>query len=196
MYELIFNMITSDKSTQSNTLISNPSITRKSLNRSGFTLIEFMLYLAITVTMIGLIGDMGIIVFESRTKAYVLEETNYSVAYSFTELRRAVERAQSINVPGVSSTSTTLSLEMSDANKNPTIFDIVNGRIRMKEGDDAVVYLSTPGAFVESITFSNSSYPNTPESIQVFMNTDTHGGRGRLAFTATTSFYTTMQIRK
>ncbi len=176
--------------------MSVPFLKTNTNKQEGFTLIEFLLYLALLVSMIGIIGNMGILVLESRIKSQAQREMDYSVHLVFSKLSEAIENGEDITAPIRFESATSLSVISSDARKNPTVFDVVDGRMRMQEGISEPVYISSSGAFITDVTFTNISHEDTPASVRTHIRFDAYGGKGRLSFIASTSFYSTIQIRK
>ncbi len=81
-------------------------------------------------------------------------------------ISRAINGANSVNVPELGSASSTLSLAMGDSFKNPTIFKLENGYIIMKEGTMAPVPLTSNRITVANLLFANVSQVGTPGSVR------------------------------
>ena len=123
--------------------------------QKGFTLMETVLYLALTVIIVGLLGAIAAHTFTGRAKTHSEEEVVYNAHFILTTLERTIEDAQGINTPLQSATSSELSLEMEDPTKDPTTFSLENGMLVMTEGAGTSTSLSTHSAEITDLVFSN-----------------------------------------
>jgi competence protein ComGC len=98
--------------------------------KKGFTLMELLIYSGILVISAGLITGIVQIVSRANLKTQVGEELN-NQSMIFEEIfRQKIQAAKGIN----SISGSFLSLEMSEENKNPTIFSLSNDVVSIEEG--------------------------------------------------------------
>lgn len=123
--------------------------------RSGFTLIELMIYIVI----FGIVATLGATVFDFalRTKdmTHRLTETQSGVQQAVQQIVDKVYTATDIN-----DASSTLNLKMSDGTKNPTVFSLATGSLMMQEGAGAAVAVTPSTLYVSALTFTKFSNPN------------------------------------
>lgn len=90
--------------------------------------------------------------------------------------------------PPAAGTSSTFSLKMADAAKNPTLFYLSGGALWMQEGTSAAVRLTSSEVTVTVLQFTNVSYASTPGTVRIKMTVQSNN------FEKT--FYTTTNVRK
>ena len=168
---------------------------RRHIRCRGFTLIEMLLYLALMTIMIAVLGGIGVNVLASNAKAHALEEVGYNAHFVFEKLRTAVNDASSIDGPTGNGTSSTLTLSMGDASKNPTVFTLADGILTMTESAGQPITLSTDGVTISSLQFRDVSYPASPSTVRIEMSIDAYNPEHRKAYDAGGQFYTTVGQR-
>jgi Tfp pilus assembly major pilin PilA len=128
--------------------------------RKGFTLIELLIYSGVLVISASLITGIVQIVSRSNIKTQVDEELN-NQSIIFEEIfRQKIQTAKSIN----SISGSSLSLEMSETNKNPTIFSLNDDVVFIEEGSTSPLALNDSDKIkVTSLIFS----PTGPEASNI-----------------------------
>src|SRR3989344_1949018 len=130
---------------------------------SGFTLVEMILYIAIVaIFMTGLVYFTLDIVY-GREKSYVHQEVNQNTRFAAKRIAYEIKNAKSIISP-LSGSSSSISLEYADANRNPTVINISgDGRITIGYGSSGNCPTSSPCFLtgnkvnVTAINFTNLS---------------------------------------
>jgi prepilin-type N-terminal cleavage/methylation domain-containing protein len=137
--------------------------------KRGFTLIEFLIYSAILgmvlVLSVGFLWDM---VF-GQIKEASYEEVQENSRFALMKISQEIKRAKAVNNPAPGFSSNTLSLSMNNPSFNPTIFDVVDGKLRITIGSSGPYELTSNQVIVNSLRFTNLSYPNTPGIIRIEM---------------------------
>ena len=129
--------------------------------KSGFTLIELIIY----VLIFGIVGTLasGVLVLAFKTKSSV---GRTSEVHTVTQraLSQIVERVQSSIT--VSDASTTLNLARGLPSESPTIFALSSGVLTIKEGSGAAVQITPATLLITSLTFTkiNSKSINSMRS--------------------------------
>jgi len=124
-------------------------------HQKGLTLLELMIYSAIFVIISGLLGGIFYTVSKSKLKWDAKNEVNQNLNRIREILQQEIENAVSIN----SISTTTLSLNIADSNKTPTIFSLTSGNLYLKEGSGNYLILNS-----EKIKISELTFTNTPPS--------------------------------
>src|SRR3989338_8137444 len=106
------------------------NIMKKSViaNQRGFTLIEILLYMALSTILVVLIGGIGANVFSGFVKVKAAEELRYNTQFVTEKIRSLVSQAESISAPVAGESSTSLTLRMSDVSQDPTVIEGGDGR--------------------------------------------------------------------
>jgi len=163
---------------------------------TGFTFLEFLIYITIVGVILTVTGNLCLNVFFAKAKLTAIEMVNQDARFATEKVSERIRSAEAINNPALGESSTTLSLQMADLAKNPTVFDLSDGTIRIKEGSGAVVDLTTSEVILTTLQFSNISYPNTPGTLRVQMTIKSINPENRLEYNFEKTFYTTENIYK
>lgn len=133
----------------------------------GFTLIEFLVYSAIVV-VVGVVSvEFVINIYEGKAKSTAYFEVQENARLAMERIVQEIHGAKNINT-GLSSFGVNLaanpgaklSLEMKDANLNPTEFDVSSGAARIKQGVSGPYDLTNNQVQVTNLTFRNFTSPN------------------------------------
>jgi hypothetical protein len=128
--------------------------------RKAFTLMELLIYSGILVVSAGLIGGIVYTISKANLRTQVNEELNNQLILFEEVFRQKIQIAKGIN----SISGSLLSLEMSDANKNPTVFTLTNNVSYIKEGSGSQVALNNSDKVkVTSLSFT----PTGPERVSI-----------------------------
>ena len=129
-------------------------------------MIEFLLYIVIVGLILFAAGAISLNVLLGKAKLTAIEEVNYNTRFITDKIMKVIRNAESINSPSAGMSASTLSLQVADMSKNPTVFDVVGGVIRIKEGSGPVVAISSGDVIVSDLQFLNISYVNTPGTVK------------------------------
>jgi Tfp pilus assembly protein PilW len=137
--------------------------------KSGFTLIELVVYIGIAVLLLSLIGSLYIALTQARVKHQIMSEVEAQGLQAMSVITQSIRNADSITTPALAGTGTSLSLATSNIApvRNPTVFTLSSGLITMTEGTGSAVPLTTPTVVVSGLTFQNVSRANTSGSVKV-----------------------------
>ena len=126
-------------------------------NRKGFTLLELLIY----VTIFSIISVVLVNVFISLSRAdgqsSAKSEVDSAIRFSNELLRQDIKNASIISVPA-SGSSSTLTLTR---NAVTIVYDISNGILRRKEGNNNPVNLTDASIIVSTPTFARIENTNT-----------------------------------
>ena len=104
--------------------------------RGGFTLIELIIYIGITSVVVVSLMNVMITVLETRERTESISEVQQSMRAVMDRIAVTYIDAQevSIGASDFESVVGSLYLIMSGSTRNPTIFSLVDGVIKVKEG--------------------------------------------------------------
>ncbi len=162
--------------------------------KKGFTLIEFLLYIALSSLMIIVLGGIGMHVLASRAKAHAQVELQYSAEFAMEELASLVAASELINDPAVGNEGESLTLSFAETALDPTIVYVENSRLYVQQGASDPVPLIDGSVFVAAHTFTNVTRTDGAGAVRLFLQLETSGEGDRNAEFGSSTFYTTFSI--
>lgn len=144
-------------------------IGRRPAARKGFTLIELILYIGITATVVVALLRVMFTVLETRQ-----EVENVSIVQQ--ELRLAMDRMTTTVLQAVAVNSGAsifgaeqgaLSLALAEEARNPTIFSLSGGQIVVTAGERGALPLTSPHVMVAELRFTNLTASGTIATVHV-----------------------------
>jgi Tfp pilus assembly protein PilW len=161
----------------------------------GFSLIELLLYVAIT-SVIG----FGIVSFlmtsvQSRVKNQTIAEVEQQGQQVMLTITQTIRNAQTVTTPALGASASTLSVTTISASTSPTVFDVASGAIRITEGATAAVALTTSQVIASGLTFTNLGQSGTEGSIRIQFTLAHVNTVGRNEFDWSKTFITTASLR-
>lgn len=157
----------------------------------GFTIIEILLYMSLSVIMVTLIGGVGVNVLLSITKAKVEEDLQYNALFVVEKISTLIHDSEGIITPLATGTSSVLSLDMSDPLKNPTVIEAIGGSVYVTEGGGEPLMLSGRNV-VTIMEFTNVTQNETNLSLRIALQMEIATERVGTNSRSTTEFYTTV----
>ncbi len=143
-------------------------ITYKKINRQkGFTLVELLLYVAISSVILLVISLFLSTLLESRVKNQTIAEVEQQGVQIMQIITQTLRNSATINSPTIGASGASLSVDTYTGANNPTIFDLSGGAIRIKEGVGAVVTLNNARVTASALNFQNLSRASTPGTIRI-----------------------------
>lgn len=135
--------------------------------KKAFTLVEILLYIGIAATVILAVSISITLLLQSRVKNQTIAEVEQQGIQIMQTVTQTIRNAEAVNSPSQGSSGPSLSLDVTDAAKDPTTFDISGGSINITEGADPSVSLNNIRLIPSDLTFRNLSRDNTPGIIRV-----------------------------
>lgn len=165
---------------------------------NGFTLIELLIYIVIiggvTVTFL----SYSLSVAQSRNKTYVVQEVQANARVAMEIISQRIRAASAVTSPINGNAGSSLTLVMSDPNKNPTIIDEnANGALQMKEGaSGAYVPITSSRVKVTNLVFTNLSGNSPRENIRIELTLAYDNSAGDVEYNYSQSLQTTVSVRQ
>lgn len=131
----------------------------------GFTLIEVMLYVAISAGMLFAVASLYQLINEHKAANYAESRVNQSGMNALRVLSDALRRAESVYQPTHEEITDILILTMEDPALNPTTFALSEGTIVMQEGEEEPVPITSSDVDVYYVQFENLSTTDISDSI-------------------------------
>lgn len=160
----------------------------------SFTLIEFLVYIAILTIIITGLGGIVWNMLGGGKQINAREEVSSNSRFVLNRITYEVREAKSINSPARGTASTTLSLEMANPEKNPTIFYLDNGTLKIQQGAARPVNLTSGSVEVSNLQFKNISATGTPGTIFVSFTLSFKNPTGLKEYNVTKTFQTTINL--
>lgn len=166
-------------------------------SQKGFSLIEMLLYVSISSVILLSLALFASFLISSRIKNESITDVNQQGSQIMQLATYTIRSARSIDTPAVGATSTSLSMTMPDPLLSPTVFDIVNGVVRIKEGAGVAIPLTNSHVTVSSFVFQNiSSTSSTDRIVRLSFIVDHKNTNGRNENAFTKSFTGSATLRQ
>ena len=162
----------------------------------AFTLIEFLIYIGIVGIVLIVAGAIALNILFDKAKLTAIEEVNQNARFVMEKIAERVRNAETINSPAQGNFASSLSLKMSDANLDPTVFDLSDGIVRIQEGSGLPINLTSDEITVANFQFTNVSYTDTPGAIRIQATMRFNSQSGRQEYELEKNYYSTANIRK
>jgi type II secretory pathway pseudopilin PulG len=168
--------------------------------RSGFTLVETLIYIAIIGTAVSSFVAFSISVSNSRNKTYVVGEVQANARTAMDIMSQRIHASTGVNTgastfgsdPGV------LSLSMADVLKDPTILDLDmdDGVLRITEGVSAPIPLTSDETKVTNLVFTDLTGSGTRENIKIEVTVEFNNTSGDIEYDYSQSLQTSVSLRQ
>lgn len=152
---------------------------KKYRNTQGFTLVELILYIAISsIFMLASVSFAWDVIY-GRVKSYTQQEVNQNMRFTTKRITYEIRNAAGIN----SVTANSISLSNTDSARNPTVISVSSGRVRIGYGSTgncpttSPCFLTSNGVSVTNLSFTNLSQGTTTENIQFTISMQSTGDR-------------------
>jgi type II secretory pathway pseudopilin PulG len=162
--------------------------------KNAFTLIEFLIYIAIVSSILVLISGLLWNIVFGNIKETAYQEVQQNGRFALTKISQEIKKATEINSPSPGSSANSLSLAMANPNLNPTVFDLADGKLRISQGTNPPIELTTDQVIISSLQFSNLSYEGTPGTIRIEMTISYLNPANRIEYQASIDLKTTVSL--
>jgi Tfp pilus assembly protein PilW len=162
----------------------------------GFTLIEMILYVATSAFILLALGAFIFTTLQARVKNEVITEVEQQGQYVMRIMSQIGRNSENITSPSAGSSAASLTLDVFTAANDPTVFDESGGVIRITEGVESPVNLTSSRVIASSLTFQNATRGDSPGSIQVTFTLTHVDNNGRFEYDYSQIFHTTVSLRQ
>lgn len=162
---------------------------------SGFTLVEFLIYIAISAALFLVSTSLVMNMLSGKTKLEVIFEVSQNGRNAMERMRLAIRNASAVTTPTDGATSTNLVLQMPYASASPTIFAVQGGTLMMQEGSGASTSLMANDVTIPSLTFHNFATTGTPDNIRITMTVSSTNPNNDAEYAAGQTFIGSSAIR-
>ena len=163
--------------------------------KAGFTMIELLLYTSLASLLLLAISIFISLTLESRIKNQTMADVEEQGSQAMQIISQTIRNSAGINSPNQGISSPTLSLNVPDVSKSPTIFDQSSGILRIKEGNLAPVSLISSRITISNLTFQNLTRTGTKDIIRIQMTISYVNNNSRNEYDYHKTFYTSASLR-
>lgn len=128
----------------------------------GFTLIELILYVALSALFMSAAVAFAWDIIYGRVRSYTEQEVNQNMRLAAKRIAYEIRNASAITAAGSS-----LTLAMSDSSRNPTVIDLSGGRVRIGYGSSGSCPTTAPCFLTDDlVTASGLSFTNFSSGLE------------------------------
>ena len=138
-------------------------------NSTGFTLIEFMIYMVIGSMVVGIMSMQSLDIIYGGIKRQTISEVTYNAHLILDAFEDISRNAESFSFPQNNSTSTTIVFEFLDGALNPTILFVDDGVLYVSRGTDSLVPVTTQTVQVSSLEIIDISVEDSLYAFSVYV---------------------------
>lgn len=166
-------------------------------NKSGFTLIETMMYGLLVSGMILVSILFSLSISEGNQSARAYQEVQQNARLALDRIVQEIRAANNLDAGGsVFGTSPgTLSLTHDDASKSPTVFDVSGEVLRIRQGTGAIIPLTSDLVRVTALIFTNLSVSNRTKNIGISLTIEHLNPENTTVYQASTTMQVSATIR-
>lgn len=168
-------------------------------SQRGFTLLELLLYVAISAIIMSGIVTLLILLMNSRVKNQTVTEVESQGAFIMQELGASIRNSAAITAPAAGASATSLTLDTRDDTKDPVIYSLTSGVVSVTEGSGpkpTVTPLNSSAVTVSGLSFQNLSLAGTTSQvIRVTFTVTYTNPSGRDEYNYSKTFYNSYSLR-
>lgn len=163
--------------------------------QKGFTLIEMLLYLVITVSVLLVATIFFPTMINARIKNQVTIEVEQQGAFVMNMITRTIRTGDGINFPSPGVSGTSLSVLVSEITQNPTQFSADNGTFFVREGGGMNIPLTNSRVEISNLIFRNLTQENGRDTIRIEFTIHSFNPENKNQYDYYQNFYTSVTVR-
>lgn len=173
----------------------SPSQDRTSPSRPAFTLVELLLYVAMTAILLVSVSMTHYVTLRSRAKNETVMDVDSAGRNALERISATIRNANAITSPALGATQASLILAMPDSSKNPTVFSLSAGTLMMQEGTGGAIAITPSRVTIGSLSFSNLGRSGTEGIIRTQFTASRNATSARSEYQYSKSFTGSAGIR-
>jgi Tfp pilus assembly protein PilW len=171
-------------------------MTRRSCYPKGFTLVELLLYVALTTIMAATVSTFVFLTLQARVKSQVTTEVEQQGMQVMQLVTQIVRNATGITTPPIGTSGSVATVTVLNIASSPTTFDLAAGTLRITEGANAPVALTNTRVTASGLTFTNVSRSASSRTMRVQFTLAAVNSSGRNEYDYAKTFTTTADVRR
>lgn len=161
----------------------------------GFTLVELLLYIALTTIMVGTTSVFLFLTLQVRIKNQIINEVEQQGQQAMQRITQVVRNAVTLTSPSIGASGSSVTLTVTPPGNSSTVFDLSAGVLRIAEGAGSPVALTNARVTASALTFTNTSRSAASEDLRVQFTLTSVNSSGRNEYDFTKTFTTTAHVR-
>lgn len=162
----------------------------------GFTLVELLLYISISTTVL-LAGSLYMsTLLAARVKNQAIHEVEQQGLYAMNMISGSARNAELISSPSSGVSAGLLTLDVITAANDPTVYNLAGGKLTVKEGSAAAIPLTNDRVIMSGLSFQNLSAGGTPGTIRIRFTLSHTNPSNRQEYVYTKTFYGGTSLRQ
>jgi prepilin-type N-terminal cleavage/methylation domain-containing protein len=130
--------------------------------KRGFTLIEVLLYMAVSSVIIFTLASVLYILTPAQAKNRTVIEVEEQGLFVTQEIIKRIREAEGVTAPSAGVSAATLTLDTASTSTDPVVFTLSSGVLQLEEAGGGAVSLTNDRVTVSGLSFSNLSKADTP----------------------------------
>jgi len=171
-------------------------IFRKRKSGAGFTLVELLLYIALTTVMIATVSGYIYLTLQARVKGQVIAEVEQQGIQAIQNMTQIIRNATGVNSPALGASGSSTSVTVLNFSNSPTVFNVVAGVFRITEGAKTPVPLTNDRVTVSAFTVTNVSQSTSSNTLRLQFTLTAVNPNGRSEYSYAKTFTTTADLRR
>ena len=157
------------------------------MQNRGFTLIEFIIYMAIVSAILVLTSIYILDIIESDSFSNAHRNVQQNGRTALRIINQSIKNSTAFLIAHQG-----IILTMEDSAENPTTIQLRNGAIEMQKGSDTNVALTDSDVIVSSLYFTDLSYADTPGTVKINFTIEYNNRSGRAIYDVLQNFQSCM----
>jgi type II secretory pathway pseudopilin PulG len=159
------------------------------VTKKGFSIIEFLIYIAILAIAIAAIGLILSNIFRVGARTDVVQEVSHNGRFAMQRIGQVIRESSGITEPETEGNR--LELLFDEEAKNPTVFYVSEGKLIIKEGNGEDIELTTSRVAVKKLVLKKVS----DDSVRVEMNISFYNPQGLPEYEFTSFFTSSFTLK-
>jgi type II secretory pathway pseudopilin PulG len=164
--------------------------------QKGFTLVELLLYVSVASFILIATPSFLSTLLQSRIKNQTIAEVEQQGIQVMQLIAQTIRNTETIISPLLGTNTAIITLDVITPISDPTVFDISDGSIRIKEGSDSAIALTNSRIIASALTFYNLSRINTPGTIRIQFTLTHINPEGRNEYSFAKTFIGSATLRQ
>lgn len=165
-------------------------LTMINMHTKGVTLIEMILYIAMTSVVLVVSGALSTRILLDNARLHAMQEVTDNANFALGRLSAAIRNAEAVALPEVGTTGPVLSLFESGEVGNALDFSVDSGKLL----EQSVLPLTSNQVRVTLLEFQNVGKVGGPAAIRIHLRLQYFNPNGRPEYSIEEDFYTTEVI--
>lgn len=158
-------------------------------------MIELLLYVSLVSVILLSVSVLYSALLSSGVKNQTVADVEGEGMHILHLITQTIRNARAINSPVPGASAASLSLNVADAAKNPTIFDLASSTLRIKEGGSQTIPLTSSRILISGLAFSNLSRAGTRGTIRIEFTVNRLNPEDRNEYEYPKTFYASASLR-